>query len=108
MPQIENTGKGSPLIRFDNVKLGVAIGILSPMVTFLIYYLIFHHRMFFFNFLDYLKTGDIFVSTLSLCVFASNLLLFFCCIWTNRDKTARGIVLATFLYAIYVAIMKTI
>jgi len=108
MAQTENTGKGFPATRFDNVKLGIAIGVLAPIVTFIIYYLIFHHRMFFFSFLDYLKTGDIFVSTLSLCVFASNLLLFFSCIWTNRDKSARGIVLATFLYAIYVAIMKTI
>jgi hypothetical protein len=106
MEQIENKGK-QPATRYDNVKLGAALGMLAPLFTFLVYYLIFHSSMTLDNFLDYLKTGQIFVSTLSLCVI-SNLLLFFIFIWTNKDKSARGVVMATFIYAIYVAIMKTI
>lgn len=106
MKLVQKQGQGYRQ-RFDDVKIGLAAGIIAPIIVFLLYYIIFHRHMDFFYFLKYLKDGDIFIATLSLCVII-NLLLFFICLWTNRDRTARGVVMATFLYAIYVAIMKSI
>lgn len=61
--------------------------------------------MYFPAFIRYLYGGDTFLPILSLCV-VPNLLIFFTFIWTNRDKSARGVLLATIIYAMYVCIMK--
>lgn len=78
---------------------------LCPIVTFGIYYLVLHRVMPIVDFIKYLRGGEIFVATLSLCVIP-NLLLFFIFIWTNRDQSSKGVVFATILYAGYVAVTK--
>ena|SRR5581483_6093905 len=91
--------------RFDSIVFGAIVGILTPLVTFTLYYLILHSYMPIVNFINYLKGGDIFVATMSLCV-VPNLLLFYIFIWTNRDKSSKGVILATILYAFWVAYNK--
>lgn len=97
-----------PTQKYDSVILGTVLGLLAPMVVLLIYYLIAYHGMNPAAFYHYLTNGEIFVPVISLCCFVSNLLLFFIFIWTKRDKSARGVLQATFVYAIYVCIMKLI
>jgi len=94
--------------KYDSIALGTVIGLFAPLLVFITYYLIIYHGMNMAAFLHYLTNGEIFVPVLSLCCFASNLLIFFIFIWTNRDKSARGVLQATFVYAIYVCIMKLI
>ena len=91
--------------KFDTFAFGAITGFLCPIVTFTVYYLVLHRYMPIVDYIKYLQGGEIFVATLSLCVI-SNLLLFFIFIWTNRDKSSKGVVFATILYAAYVAIMK--
>ncbi len=91
--------------KYDSVILGTVIGLLLPSLTFLGYYLIKYRAMSLPAFLHYLTAGEIFLPILSLCV-VPNLLIFFIFIWTKRDKSARGVLQATFIYAIYVCIMK--
>jgi len=93
--------------KYDSITLGTVIGLLAPMLVFIIYYLSLFHGMELSAFFHYLTTMEIFLPVSSLCA-VINLLLFFICIWTNRDKSARGILQATFVYAIYVCIMKLI
>jgi len=93
--------------KYDSVILGTVLGLLLPLVIFMSYYLIAYHGMNLLSFFHYLGTGEIFLPIISLCA-TSNLLLFFIFIWTNRDKSARGVLQATFVYAIYVCIMKLI
>jgi hypothetical protein len=94
--------------KYDSIILGTVIGIFAPLVVFVIYYLIMYHGMNLNAFFHYLTTGEIFIPVISLCCFCANLPLFFVFIWTNRDKSARGVLQATFVYAIYVCIMKLI
>lgn len=63
--------------------------------------------MYFPSYLRYLNGGGTFLPILSLCVIP-NLLTFFIFIWTKRDKSAKGVLMATFAFAIYVGIMKMI
>lgn len=91
--------------RFDSIWFGTAVGISAPLITFLLYYLILHSYMPIVGFINYLRGGDIFVATMSLCVIP-NLLLFYIFIWTNRDKSSKGIILATLIYAFWVAYNK--
>ena len=97
-----------PKAKYDSIILGTVLGLLAPMLCLVIYYLIAYHGMNFGAFFHYLTNGEIFIPVISLCCFASNLLLFFIFIWTKRDKSARGVLQATFAYAGYVCIMKLI
>ena len=96
-----------PKTKFDSVALGTVLGLFAPMLVFLTYYLVAYHGMDFSAFAKYLETGEIFIPVISLCA-TINLLLFFIFIWTKKDKSARGVLQATFVYAIYVCIMKLI
>jgi len=91
--------------KYDSIVLGTVLGLLAPMTVFIIYYLVGYRGMRLFSFIHYLTVGEIFLPILSLCV-TINLLIFFIFIWTKRDKSARGVLQATFVYAIYVCIMK--
>jgi hypothetical protein len=92
--------------KYDSVLLGTALGLLSPIAIFMIYYIIRYRGMYFPAFLRYLYSGGTFIPILSLCV-TPNLLIFFIFIWTKRDKSAKGVLMATFVYALYVCVMKT-
>jgi hypothetical protein len=91
--------------KYDSVVLGTVVGLLSPLIIFIIYYFIRYSGMYFPAYIHYLSSGGVFLPVLSLCV-TPNLLIFFVFIWTKRDKSARGVLQATFVYAIYVCIMK--
>jgi hypothetical protein len=91
--------------KYDSIVLGTILGLLTPIIVFFIYYLIVYRGMNLFAFVHYLSGGGIFLPILSLCV-VPNLLIFFVFIWTKRDKSARGVLQATFVYAIYICIMK--
>jgi hypothetical protein len=91
--------------KYDSILLGTLLGLFAPLVVFLGYYLIAYHGMYLPAFFHYLSNGEIFIPVISLCA-TINLLIFFIFIWTNRDKSARGVLQATFVYAIYVCIMK--
>jgi hypothetical protein len=107
MEQIPKIGRRYQKRKYDSMLVGTLTGLFAPWILLSLYYLIFHSHMTLRSFWGYLQLGDIFVSTLSLCVYA-NLLWFFCFMWTNRDKSMKGVVFATILYAVYVAIMKSI
>ena len=107
MEQFQIPEQKSKKRKFDSVVFGAIVGLLSPPITFTIYYFIMHRFVPIVSYIKYLRGGDIFVATLSLCV-VPNLLIFFTFIWTDRDKSSKGVVFATILYAFYVAIMKMI
>jgi len=105
MAFLENKEEEYQKPKYDSVRLGVILGLVSPLFTLMVYYLIYYRQMRLSNFFDYLNSGNIFIPVLSLCV-VTNLLVFFIFIWTKKDKSARGVLTATVIYAIYVAIMK--
>jgi hypothetical protein len=92
---------------YDSVWLGALLGMLVPIVLFMSYYLIRYHGMYFPAYIRYLTAGENFIPIVSLCV-TPNLLTFFTFIWTKRDKSSKGVLGATIVYALYVCIMKMI
>jgi hypothetical protein len=98
----------SPAIekKFDNGWIGFAVGLLSPMFTLYVFYLIKYSHISFSKFyMDVLFANNIVTSSISLCVI-TNLLVFFIFIWTNRTLSARGVLFSTFIYAGYVVYQK--
>lgn len=99
--------KYRPNDKYDSVVLGTIAGFLLPAFAFFLYYFIRYRGMYFRAFIHYLYEGGTFLPIISLCV-VPNLLIFFIFIWTNRDRSARGVLQATFVFALYVCIMKLI
>ena len=92
--------------RFDNTWVGFAAGLSAPMLTLYVFYLIKYSHITFQKFyMDVLFANNIVTSSISLCVI-TNLLVFFIFIWTNRNLSARGVLLSTFIYAGYVVYQK--
>jgi hypothetical protein len=87
--------------------VGLIMGLIAPVIVFLGFYVFKYSGITFFEFLDFLISRNVIVQVLSICVII-NLLLFFIFIWTNRLYAARGVILATFIYAIVVVIFKVI
>lgn len=95
----------SGIKKYDKLLLGLALGIITPVLVLFVYYKInfYYLRVDTFLFEAFMKR--IFLPLLSLCV-VGNLAVFFLFIQTERYYTARGIVFATLLYAIAVFIFK--
>lgn len=90
---------------FDKMWLGTMLGIIAPMLTMLGYYLYNFNHIPVQQFVEHLFKLNIQSKLLSLCV-VSNLLVFFIFIWSEKYISARGVLLATFIYAGFVVYLK--
>lgn len=89
----------------NNVKLGLLLGILAPALTMLVIYLISFSEYNLQETVDLLLSKKVFTKIVSLCVIP-NLGLFFLFLNKNYFYSARGILLATVLFAVFVFITK--
>lgn len=93
--------------RFDHIVIGLLLGLFMPFVAVFVYYFFTYRSQTSFPvFMEYTSQHThAIVPMLSLgCLL--NLGLFFLFIWRDRLASARGIILATFAYAGWVAYMK--
>jgi len=93
--------------RFDRILMGWLIGAIIPLIIFLITYQVKYSEMDFLVYLKDLWQMKMFLKLLSLCVYA-NLGLFFVFYRLKYDMAARGVIMATFMYAFLVLIAKLI
>lgn len=95
-------------LKRDNLQLGLALGLLMPLVIFIgIYY----YR---FAAYDFGEFSQLFFKEKGLITFfgawclVGNIALFTVYVNTNRDRTAKGIFAVTLLYGIGVLLLKAI
>ncbi|HEY6161912.1 MAG TPA: hypothetical protein VI112_11835 [Bacteroidia bacterium] len=93
--------------RFDHLLIGAALGLVAPVIVLLIFYVIRYSHISFGRFLQMVNMEGTFSPRISLCVIV-NLLIFYLFIWTNRYYSARGVILATFVYAGLVIYLKVL
>ena len=93
------------LSRYNDVRLGLIIGLVVPLVTVLIFYQVKFNHQDIGEFLNTMASKEQLSSILSLCVIP-NLLFFFIFIWTNMLSLARGVLMATFVFALVVVAVK--
>ncbi len=91
--------------RFNNQLLGVILGLILPVLSFYIIYLLLSGSLNLVDYFEKIKSTNVFTKLLSLAVLP-NLLLFFIFIWLNYLKSARGIVGATFLSTFIIIALK--
>lgn len=90
---------------FDKMWLGTVLGMIAPMLTMIGYYYYNFSHISVDKFIDHLFAAHIESKLLSLCV-VSNLLVFFIFIWSEKYLSARGVLLATFIYGGVVMYLK--
>lgn len=91
----------------DRLLTGLVIGILVPVLFFVLIYQMKYGQMEFFAYVKSIWQMKIFLKILSLCVFPN--LGFFLMFYRRKyDMAARGVILATFIYAFVVLIAKLI
>jgi len=91
--------------KFNSVYLGLVLGIVAPLLTMLIVYIINFNAFDINELISYLVGKNVFTKLVSLCVIP-NLLLFFIFIRLNYLYSARGVLMATILFAVFVFITK--
>jgi len=91
--------------KIDNVKLGFILGIIAPVITMIIIYLVKFTEYNLKELIDLLVAKKVFTKIISLCVIP-NLALFYIFLNKNYYRATRGIIAATIIFAIFVFITK--
>ena len=95
-----------PYLKYDEQKIGLITGLIIPVFTIIVFYFVRNPKSF-ESFLNQIIGVNIYSELISVCV-VPNLLLFFIFIWTDRMQAARGVIGATFIYALLIVILKYI
>jgi hypothetical protein len=94
------------IFKKDNLKLGLILGLIGPIVGLFIIYFIKFPGVSFGDFFElFINTNRLITSIGSLSLLA-NVVLFTIYINTHRDNTAKGIFLITLIYGIAILLLK--
>jgi hypothetical protein len=94
------------IFKKDNLRLGLALGLIGPLLGLVIVYFIKFPSSSFIDFLTFFMNSNSMITSIgSLCLFA-NVILFTIYINTHRDDTAKGIFLISMMYGIGILILK--
>lgn len=91
--------------RFDNVGIGVLIGSILPVIVFVVVYFLGNREVSIIEYTASLQKLNVLIKLGSLCVFV-NSGAFMGFIQLKMEKTARGILAATIVYALVVLVSK--
>ena len=87
--------------KYNRTRVGFYSGLFTPLVLFLLIYLRKYPEMTFVDYIRNLWFIDLIAKIVSLCVFP-NILIFLFFIRKKYDWAARGVLMATLLYALFV------
>ena len=98
------------MLKRDDLKFGIILGFLAPIIGMITYYFIsFYTRdVRFTEFLMYMKTNKALLTGVSSISLVANAVIFTIFINTHKDRTARGIFVATLIYGIIVLMIKLV
>jgi hypothetical protein len=93
-------------LKKDSLRLGIVLGFLAPIAGMFIYYLV-QFRMFTLReFFEVLFTQKALLTGIISISLIANAIVFTYYINTRKDRTARGIFIATCIYAISALLYK--
>ena len=94
------------IFRKDNLKLGITLGLVAPIISLVIYYYVKFSSVPFSEFLSFLHHHRDQITAVSVPCLLLNIALFTIYINSHRDMTAKGIFVATLVYAIVALLFK--
>lgn len=97
---------GQFILKRDNLKLGLVLGLLMPVIGVFVYYLWQFHSFSFKEFWYVLRSQKNLITSLAVICLFLNVLLFTIYINTRRDQTAKGIFAITVVFGLAAFIFK--
>lgn len=95
------------ILKKDNIRLGLILGLLTPLLSVVIYYFIKFYPLFSVgDMLNALKTNKRLITAITIPCLFLNILLFTVYINYRKDKTAKGVFVSTLIYAITALVFK--
>jgi len=94
------------IFKKDNFVFGIALGIIAPMIGFLIYKLVKFKELSLSEMFQWLKMNPSLITVFISVSLLANAILFTIYINGNRDKTAKGIFIVTMFYAVIALVFK--
>jgi hypothetical protein len=92
----------------DNLKLGLVLGLLGPVLGLVVVYFIKYSELSFSDFFElFINTKSMITAIGSLSLLA-NVVLFTLYVNTHRDNTAKGIFIVTLIYGIAILLLKVV
>ena len=97
------------ILKKDNLRLGLVMGLIAPILSLVIYYFVkFYPTYSFKEFLDFVRNNKSQITAVSVPCLVLNIALFTIYINSHRDQTAKGVFAATLIYAIIALLFKFI
>jgi hypothetical protein len=93
------------IAKYNSLGLGLFLGLAVPLLAFFVFYLVRYSNLSLGEFLSVYKNLGILTHIVSLSVIP-DLLVFYGFIRKNLLKSARGVLLATFIFTLTVIIIR--
>ena len=96
------------IFKKDNLKLGLVLGVIGPLVGLIVIYFVREdfRSLSFIEYLEYVFTDNKLITSIGSLSLLANVILFTLYVNTRRDKTAKGIFLVTLVYGIGILVLK--
>ena len=95
------------MLKKNNLKFGLLLGFIAPLLSFVGYYFYkFYPTFTFSDFLTALRTNKTLVTAITIPCLLLNIVLFTIYINSKRDQTAKGVFAITLVYAIISLLFK--
>jgi hypothetical protein len=97
---------GTFILKKDNLKLGLLLGLLGPVIGLLVLKYIRTPSSSFADFFEMFFNDNKFLTSVGSLSLLANVILFTIYINTHRDNTAKGIFVTTLIYGIAILVLK--
>ena len=99
---------GTFFLKRDNLQLGVVLGLILPIIVFLILYFIKFNESSLGDFFDAFMKDRSKITFVGVWSLVSNIALFTYYVNTAKDRTAKGVFAVTLLYGIGILLAKVL
>ncbi len=97
------------ILKKDNLRFGMLIGLLAPIVSLVIYYFVKFYPLYTVgDFFFFIRTNKSQITAVSVPCLVLNIALFTFYINSHKDLTAKGIFAATLIYAVLALVVKVL
>ena len=94
------------IFKKDILRLGLALGLVGPLLGLVIIYFVKFPSYRFKEFLEYFMNDNRLITSIGSLSLLVNVILFTLYVNTHRDETAKGIFIITLIYGIGILILK--
>ena len=97
------------IFKKDNLRLGLVLGLVAPILSLFVYYFIKFYPLYTLrDFYYFMSTNKSQITAVSVPCLVLNIGLFTYYINSHKDSTAKGIFVATIIYAVLALVFKFI